>query len=177
MKKEKLFDYKDRKYNVVAYDTDWQKKFLNEAQTIGKIFGSDVQIEHIGSTSVPGMNGKPCIDILVISKDLKIVKEHISDMENVGYSYRGVFVSKDALLFTKIKNNAVEENVHFLPEGHPHIKEMLSLRDYLRNNPDEVSQYSELKKTLKEKYPNDYAQYRKEKDEYMKNLKDRVKKA
>lgn len=171
-----LFDYKDRKYDIVAYDINWKKKFSAESEIIRKIFGSDVQIEHIGSTSVVGMEGKPCIDILVIIENLEIVKGHISDMENVGYLYRGSFIADNSLLFTRIKNNNIETNVHFFPEGHPHIKEMLTLRDYLRSHPEEVSEYSKLKKELYKKYPNDYVEYREAKDEYMKGLKERVKK-
>jgi len=174
MQNQKSFDYKDRKYDICAYDSDWQKRFSNEEENIRKIFGSDTQIEHIGSTSVVGMDGKPCIDILVISKDLDIIKEHISDMEDAGFMYRGFFISNEALLFTRVKDNNIETNVHFFPEGHPHIKEMLTLRDYLRSHPEEVSEYSNLKKRLHEKYPNDYANYRKEKDEYMEGLKERA---
>lgn len=176
MKNQKSFDYKDRKYDVVAYDPNWKKRFLDESQAIRNIFGNDIQIEHVGSTSVVGMEGKSCIDILVIPQNLEIVKEHISDMENAGYIYRGSFISDEALLFTRIKDNNIETNVHFFPEGHPHIKEMLTLRDYLRSHPEEVFEYSELKKNLYEKYPNDYAEYRKEKDEYMEKLKERAKK-
>jgi GrpB-like predicted nucleotidyltransferase (UPF0157 family) len=175
MQNQKSFDYKDRKYNVVNYDINWQKIFTNESEVIRNIFGKDIHIEHIGSTSVIGMEGKPCIDILVIPKNLEIVKEHISDMENVGYTYRGAFVRDDALLFARIEDNALKANIHFYPEGHQQIPEMLAIRDYLRNHPEEVFEYSKLKKNLYEQYPNDYAQYRKAKDEYMEKLIQRVK--
>ena len=175
MKNTKSFDYKDRKYDVVAYDSNWLKRFLDESKIIRKIFGNEIQIEHVGSTSVVGMEGKSCIDILVIPKNLELVKERISDMESVGYLYRGTFIGDNALLFTRIKDGAIETNIHFLPVGHMHINNMLTLRDYLRSHPKEVREYSELKKKLYEKYPNDYAMYRKEKDEYMEKLKERVK--
>ncbi len=173
--KEKL-DYKDRKYNIVDYDIGWQDIFNKEAIIIKNIFIEDVQIEHVGSTSVLGMAGKPCVDILVIFKNPENVKNHIFDMENAGYVYRGNFIRNDAFLFTKIENGEIKVNAHFFPNGHLHIKEMLELRDYLRNNADEVLKYSELKKELYKKYPNDYASYRKEKDEYMDELKKRINK-
>ncbi len=174
MKNQKSFDYKDRKYDVVAYDASWQKRFTDEAGIIRNIFGKDIRIEHVGSTSVPGMEGKPCIDVLVILENLEVVKKHIADMENVGYTYRGAFVRDDALLFAKIEDNVLKANIHFFPEGHPHIQDMLMLRDYLRNNPKEVSEYSTLKRDLYTQYPNDYAEYRKAKDEYMEKLKERA---
>lgn len=175
MDSQKSFDYKDRKYSVMPYDPAWQTRFFTEAEAIRKIFGADINIEHIGSTSVPGMEGKPCIDILVIPKDLEIVKARVADMENAGYIYRGAFVRDDALLFARIEDNSLKASIHFFPEGHSNIPQMLMIRDYLRSHPDEVAGYSNLKKRLYEQYPNDYAEYRKEKDAYMAKLIDRAK--
>lgn len=166
--------YKDRKYDVVSYDSNWPNQFENYALKIRKIFGDDVQIEHIGSTSVFGMDGKPCIDLLVMVKDLKMVEEHISDMENVGFQYAGQFVMESSRLFRVMENNHLLANIHFFPVGHPHNAEMINLRDYLRKHPEEVEVYSNIKKELYSKYKNDYASYRKYKDEYMDGLKKRV---
>jgi len=165
--------YKDRKYDVVPYDSNWSNQFVEYALKIKKIFG-DVQIEHIGSTSVPGMLGKSCIDILVIVQDLKIVEDHVVDMELAGFEYAGQFVVDDSRLFRVMQNNVLLANVHFFPVGHPHNKEMLGLRDYLRVHPKEVNAYSKIKNELYLKYPNDYASYRKYKDEYMEGLKKRA---
>ncbi len=54
--------------------------------------------------------------------------------------------------------------------NHAHAKEMLEVKNYLRNHPEEVKIYSDLKNRLYEKYSNDYAKYRKEKDLYMAKL-------
>lgn len=176
MKDKNLFNYKNRKYDIGAYDARWGKIFVDEANTIKNIFGSSVLIEHIGSTAVPGMTGKSCIDILVIPKDLEIVRGHIPEMEQAGYLYRGAFVKDDALLFAKMEDGTLQTNVHFFPEGHPHIEEMLAVRDYLRNDAREIIEYSELKRKLSQQYPNDYNMYRKKKDEYMEKLTKRAKK-
>lgn len=166
--------YKDRKYDVVPYDQSWPSQFENHASKIRKIFGENIQIEHIGSTSVPGMDGKPCIDVLVMIKDLKIVEDHVSDMEEVGFEYAGQFVMENSRLFRVMKDNTLLANIHFFPIGHPHNGEMIDLRNYLRAHPEEVKSYSELKNELYVKYSNDYASYRKYKDEYMAELKKRV---
>lgn len=168
--------YKDRKYDVVPYDPIWPSQFENYASKIRKIFGDDVQIEHIGSTSVPGMDGKPCIDVLVMVKDLKIVEDHIFDMENVDFQYAGQFVMENSRLFRVMENNHLLANIHFFPIDHPHNAEMINLRDYLRNHPEEVEAYSNIKKELYSKYKDDYASYRKYKDEYMNELKKRISK-
>ncbi|HBV01572.1 MAG TPA: hypothetical protein DEF00_04290 [Candidatus Taylorbacteria bacterium] len=165
--------YKDRKYNVIPYDSDWPEQFEEYASKIKNIFG-DVQIEHIGSTAVPGMSGKPCIDVLVIVKDLKTAERHIRDMEQAEFEYSGPFVTEDSRLFRLIKDNVLYANIHFFPIGHPHNNEMISLRNYLRSHPEETKAYSNIKNELYSKYSNDYASYRKFKDEYMNDLMKRI---
>jgi len=169
------YSYKDRKYNIVPYNPDGVNQFEEYKSKIQKIF-TDIQIEHIGSTAVPGMAGKPCIDILVIVDKLKTVEEHIDDMEQAGFKYAGQFVMENSRLFRVIKDNTLLANVHFFPAGHPHNDEMLGMRNYLRSHSEEVQNYSKIKNELYSKYENDYASYRKYKDEYMNELKKRVQK-
>ncbi len=173
---DKKHSYKDRKYDVVPYDPHWPKRFGGIKTKLDVIFGS-VQIEHIGSTSVPGMAGKPCIDVLVIVSDLQVVENHVSDMEQAGFEYAGPFVTDDSRLFRIMKDNVLLANIHFFPVGHPHNKEMLDLRNYLQSHPEEVEVYSNLKNDLYSKYQNDYASYRKYKDEYMNDLKKTISEA
>lgn len=166
--------HKDRKYNVVAYNPAWPRQFDLYATKIKNIFG-DVQIEHIGSTSVPDMVGKSCIDILVVVGNLRVVEDHINEVVKAGFEYAGQFVMEGSRLFRIIKDNELLVNIHFFQNGHPHIKEMLCLRNYLRTHSEEVKKYSKTKAELWRKYPNDYGLYRKYKDEYMDKLKRRVK--
>ncbi len=166
--------YKDRKYNVVPYDPQWPSQFLEYTKKIRAVFG-DLPIKHIGSTSVPGMSGKPCIDVLVLVENLEIVNTpHIHQMEQAGFEYAGEFVMPNSRLFRVIKDNTLLANIHFFPSQHIHVKEMLDLRDYLRSHPKEVEAYSSIKNDLNKKYSNDYASYRKHKDEYMNGLKERI---
>jgi GrpB-like predicted nucleotidyltransferase (UPF0157 family) len=165
--------YKDRRYEIVSYDNNWPKQFEIYASKIREIFG-DVQIEHVGSTSVPGMSGKSCIDVLVTVQDIDSVVEHIRAMESVGFEYAGQVITKDSYLFRVLKDNEVAANIHVFPVDHLHVIEMLNLRDYLRIHPKEVEDYSNIKKALGDKYSSDYALYRKYKDEYMEKLKVRV---
>jgi len=80
----------------------------------------------------------------------------------------------EARLFAKEENDMRLVNVHVFQKDHPHAQEMLQLRDYLRAHPKDVKEYSDLKFNLAKKYPADYAQYRKYKDEYMKGLKEKM---
>jgi len=164
---ENKHTYKDRKYNVVPYDSQWPHQFELYANKIKNIFGNTIQIEHIGSTAVPGMSGKSCIDVLVIVKNLETVGEHLKEMEQAGFEDAGQFVMKNSRLFRIMQDNSLLANIHFFPKGHPHNEEMINVRDYLRSSPNEVAAYSAMKSELYTKYSGDYAAYRKYKDEYM----------
>ncbi|MFA5413015.1 MAG: GrpB family protein [Patescibacteria group bacterium] len=170
--------YQNRRYTITLYDPDWKKNFENEVKIIQPIFaGKALQIEHIGSTSVPGLAGKPTIDILVLVNDVSEIDGLNKKMEDIGYKVLGEYVMPGAQLFVKEKNDVRLVNLHVFQKDHSHVKEMLQLRDYLRVHPEDVKEYSDLKFELAEKYPNDYAQYRKYKDEYMERLKDKVRKS
>ena len=66
-------------------------------------------------------------------------------MEASGYEYAGDFVMPGAILFRKMDGNILLSNVHVFKRNHPHVHEMIQLRDYLRETPCEVEAYSDLK--------------------------------
>ncbi len=172
MKNDK-YSYKDRKYGIVSYDPNWVHAFESLRKKIQLIFG-DVSIEHIGSTAVPNMSGKPCIDVLVMIDNLDSIEHHIDEMREKGFEYVGELVVEDSRLFRVMEENISLANIHFFPKDHPHNSEMLAMRDYLRSHPEEVEAYSQLKENLYAKYSDEYALYRKEKDEYMNELMKRI---
>ncbi|HAU07761.1 MAG: hypothetical protein UW46_C0004G0054 [Candidatus Yanofskybacteria bacterium GW2011_GWF1_44_227] len=170
-------NYAGRKYEVVAYDPEWPKLFELEASRLRLTFGEDaLMIEHIGSTSVPGLDSKPTVDILITVKDIATVESHVLDMESIGYKHLGEYVKPGTHLFVKERPDNADRlfNVHVFPSDHPHVQDMLKLRDYFRTHPEEVTKYMNLKRELFEKYPDDYGQYRRFKDEYMEELKKRI---
>lgn len=168
--------YATRKYEVVPYDFNWPSQFEKYAAKIQAIFGDTVEIEHIGSTAVPSLSGKPCIDILVILKDKQIddVEKYVEAMEQAGFEYAGQFVMENSRLFRVMNGSEVSANIHIFPKGHPHNKEMLDMRDYLRTHEEAAAAYAKLKEDLNARYPNDYAIYRQHKDVYMAELKQLV---
>lgn len=167
--------YTHRKYSIVSYDQKWKESFLNEAKILSSIFGnSAVAIEHIGSTAVPGLAGKPTIDILVLVDDFSIVSGLSKQMESKGYRDLGEYVMPGARLFIKEVDNTRLFNIHVFQKDHPHVAEMLGLRNYFISHPEQVKEYSQLKLDLVKRYPDDYGLYRKYKDEWMEELKQRV---
>ena len=69
-------EYKNRKYSVEPYNPEWRKAFETEVKFLRPIFSDKaISIEHIGSTAVPGLAGKPTIDILITVEKIEIADE------------------------------------------------------------------------------------------------------
>lgn len=166
-----LTSHTDRKYTIEEYRPEWKTTFDTEADRIRRVFGDDIiAIEHVGSTSVPGMAGKPCIDMDVVIKDISRIAAHEQQLEKLGYEALGELVAKNAFFFGKEKNNARIFNLDVMEVSHSELKKTVAVRDYLRAHPDEVKGYSDLKRALFDEYANDYGSYRRRKDIYMKSL-------
>lgn len=168
--------YKNRKYTVEQYNPEWKNRFETEAKTLRSIFSDKaLLIEHVGSTAVSGLAGKPTIDILIIVKKIEIADELSGKIESVGYKSLGDYINKGSRLFAKEEQDARLVNLHVFESTHPHVGEMLNLRNYFKIHPEAVEEYSKLKFDLADKYPNDYGQYRKYKDEWMDKLNQSLK--
>ena len=167
-------DNSSRNFVVMDYDTKWVKTFLKEKEVLEKIYTNALSIEHIGSTSVIGMAGKPLIDILIIVENLLEVSKNIDQMIDSNFVHYGNLLNKDGELFVKEVNGEKLVNVHIYHKDNPHVEEMLLVRNYLQNHTEEVKNYSNLKKELKQKYSDNYPMYRKLKNEYMEKLKERA---
>lgn len=153
----------------------WAKKFSDEAARIKEVFGDDAfEIQHIGSTAVPGLAAKPTIDILVIVRNIGVVDKHIPRMVALGYKSMGAFIAEETHMFEKEVDGERIFIVHVFEQQHPHTRDMIKLRDYLINNSTEAAAYAECKRQLKEQYPDDYLSYRREKNVYITALMERV---
>lgn len=65
-----------RKVEVVPYNPIWETKFKEEATKLERLFeGEVVAIHHIGSTSVPGLDAKPIIDIMPVVRDIERIDD------------------------------------------------------------------------------------------------------
>src|SRR3989344_4721156 len=68
-------------------------KFAEEAKVLNSIFGmSAIKIEHVGSTAVPGLSGKPIIDVLILVEDVAIADALNQKMESAGFKALGEYV-------------------------------------------------------------------------------------
>lgn len=128
------------------YDPDWSVRFEQERERIGGVFdGRAVAIEHIGSTSVPGLAAKPIVDVLVGLRELGLTDGQISAMEALGYEYLGEHGLPGRLFFKKEPRT---HHVHVVEHGGYHWERQLVFRDALRSDPEERRRYDEFKRRL-----------------------------
>lgn len=164
--------YKNRKYTIEQYNPEWKRQFETETEILRPIFSDrSISTEHIGSTAVSGLAGKPTVDILITIEKIEIADRLSEKIESVGYKALGDYINQGSRLFVKERDGERLVNLHVFEANHPHVGDMINLRDYFQSHPQVVEEYSKLKFDLVKKYPDNYGLYRKYKDEWMENLK------
>ena len=133
---------------VVEYDPRWPSLYEADRSAIASALGPLVRgIEHVGSTSVPGLSAKPTIDILlgVEADDLdKIVEPLVA----IGYEYNPdweISVPMRRFLRRLKLDNTHTHHLHAVPYGSEFWTRHVRFRDYLRAHPEKAREYGELK--------------------------------
>jgi GrpB-like predicted nucleotidyltransferase (UPF0157 family) len=131
---------------VADYDPAWPGLFQREADRIRAVLGQRVvQLEHVGSTSVPGLAAKPIIDILLVVPDSGDEPAYVPDLEAAGY----VLVIREAEWQHRVlKGPDTNVNLHVHSPGSPEIQRYLSFRDRLRSDPADRERYQRVKREL-----------------------------
>lgn len=155
-----------------AHNILWADLFKQEAEILADIIGDNmVNINHIGSTSIPGIMAKPIIDILPEVKDIAKLDLLTSAMEQAGYEAHGEFGLIGRRYFTKTDLDGKRlVNVHCYQTGNPEIKGHLLFKEYMLEHPEEATEYSELKEKLAIQFPDDIDAYCNGKDLFVKNI-------
>jgi GrpB-like predicted nucleotidyltransferase (UPF0157 family) len=144
---------------VCDYDMQWPYLFSRIESELREQLGASVlAIEHVGSTSVPGLAAKPIIDIEVVissSYQFPSVKERL---ERFGYIHRGPCGVPDREVFRCVIDLPFHHLYVSEMDARP-LKEHLLFRNALRQNPELVSEYAELNRALADQYRHDREAY------------------
>lgn len=141
------------------YDDRWPALFKREKNRISKILKDRaLMIEHIGSTSVPGLTAKPIIDILLVVEDAGKEELYVNDLCEHGYILR--IKEPDFENHHMFKGPDTDINLHVFSKGSKEIEKYLLFRNYLRHHDDARQLYEDTKKELAKKtwkYVQNYA--------------------
>lgn len=151
-----------RKYFMSDYDPNWPIKFESIKKLIQEAFGDKaLSIDHVGSTSIPGMKAKPIIDALVIVENVHDLADETQRMVDLGYEWGSNYIAPDTLIFFKTAPDGSKlENIHICHRHEPKTKQFLIMRDFFRAFPEKAKAYSDLKFANAAKHPDDYPAYR-----------------
>jgi GrpB-like predicted nucleotidyltransferase (UPF0157 family) len=143
---------------VAGYDPDWPRQFGRRRDRLAAALGAAaVRIEHVGSTSVPGLAAKPVIDVQVSVTDISDEESYVPAIESAGFVLRS---REDARRFFRPPAAAPREaQVHVCQAGGPWERDHLLFRDYLRARPDARDRYGELKRELAARWHDDRIAY------------------
>ena len=144
---------------VVDYDPEWPRLFQREAGRVQTALGDQVvSIEHVGSTSVPGLAAKPRIDMLLVVADSADESAYVPALEAAGYVLH--IREPDWYEHRMFNGPDIAVNLHVLSLGCPEIERMLLFRDWLRDNSSDRQLYERTKRELARrdwKYVQNYA--------------------
>lgn len=149
------------------HNDKWAEMFQAEAKELRKFFGDlALSIEHVGSTSIPGIMAKPLVDIQVGLRQLSDFEKVRAKFEKEPYSVKPD-PSPDEQLVRKGPEESRFFLIHICAVDSDRFKNTLLFRDYMRSHPDKAREYEELKKTLAAKYPDNRPMYTASKNDFI----------
>jgi GrpB-like predicted nucleotidyltransferase (UPF0157 family) len=144
---------------LVDYDPTWSHLFVRESKRINSALGGNaLSVEHVGSTSVPGLVAKPIIDIVLVVANSADESSYVPALEKAGYVL-GIREPEwhEHRMF---KGPDTTINLHVFSRGDDEVGRMLIFRDWLRESSADRDFYLATKRELAQqnwKYVQNYA--------------------
>jgi GrpB-like predicted nucleotidyltransferase (UPF0157 family) len=155
---------------IIEYNASWPAQFSAERDILQTALAQWLvgDIEHIGSTAVPGLAAKPVIDIMAPVASLEASRGAIAAAESVGYCFYP-YKPDDMHWFCKPSPELRTHHLHLVPLGSRTWVERLAFRDALRQNPALAHEYATLKRRLAQDFANDREAYTEAKAPFIQN--------
>jgi GrpB-like predicted nucleotidyltransferase (UPF0157 family) len=133
--------------HLAPYDSNWATQYDSIAARIRMALAERVvQLEHVGSTSVPGLAAKPTIDVVLAVLDSADESSYVQDLTTQGFELRirepGWFEHR------MLRSMETRANVHVFSSGCDEIARMIAFRDWLRTHDDDRQRYEQKKREL-----------------------------
>ena len=148
-----------RTYALASYDPSWPARFQAEAARIRAALGElAVAVDHVGSTSVPGLAAKPIVDIQVSVRSMMPRTAYVEPLRALGYRW-SLDPWSDEHEYFSTEDGSAAFHIHVCPPGSEWERRHLAFRDWLRAHPDDAAAYERLKRRLAERHPRDILAY------------------
>jgi len=146
---------------VEKYDPAWGRDFEKiRNELCGALDGLFVSIEHVGSTSVPGLSAKPVIDIDVVIEDYGVFPQVVEALGCIGYEHEGDLgiAGREAFRYSG-KEHLKTHHLYVCPRDSAELRRHVAFRDYLRAHPEAAEEYGRVKTEGAAMYPDDIDGY------------------
>lgn len=144
---------------LLPYQPAWAEKFDQEKERLSKVFGAKaLAIEHIGSTSIPGLSSKPIVDIAVLIEKAEEGDEFVASLKELGYWYDEPSSSGERHFFRKGHPTEFHLSIAYKDKGGFWERQIL-FRDYLRKHDNLRDEYAQLKDSLLQNDPTGKGSY------------------
>jgi GrpB-like predicted nucleotidyltransferase (UPF0157 family) len=128
------------------YDPEWPLRYALERQIRAALGAKVLQLEHVGSTAVPGLSAKPVIDIVLAVSDSSEEPSYAPALEALGYVLK--IREPDWFMHRLLKTPDADVNLHVFSKGCEEIKRLLAFRDWLRSHEADRKLYERTKQDL-----------------------------
>lgn len=160
---------------IVDYDPSWPAQFAEIARRVRAACadGPPITIEHVGSTSIPGLAAKPVIDLNVVVSARGDVPNAIARLAELGYVHEGDkgVPGREAFLWSP---GTRRHHLYLCLCDNTEHRRHVAFRDYLRENPDEAQRYEALKRDLAARFRDDRTAYSEGKTEFVEAMLEKV---
>ena len=150
-----------KRVEVVPYEPAWPVRFEEVRQhLLSFLAGQDVRVEHVGSTSVPGLAAKPILDIDIVLQNTADFAEVKALLEANGYYHVGDLgiTGREAFKYDN-KPQLMSHHLYVLSADSEELKRHLTFRDWLRSHPQDREAYAQVKLAAAQQFPDDIGAY------------------
>lgn len=154
---------------IVRYNPRWTVAYQQEKELITAALKQEIiDIQHIGSTFIPGLSAKPIIDILVAVPQLAAAEKYSSKLQKINYQYIYYAENVDRLFFRK--GTPRTYHVHIVEYASWTYWRHILFRDYLIAHPQTAQQYEQLKREMAIKFKVDREAYTESKTQFIQSI-------
>ena len=162
---------------LVPYENEWAIEFEKEKDRLKNVLGDyALDIQHVGSTSIPGIVCKPILDIAVAVKNLEVLEELIPILTNAGYDVKNSIEDKEEILARKGSPECRTHYIHIEVLNGEFWKHHILFRDYMLKHPEAVAMYEKIKKDSFSLYKDDRKKYTESKHNFIREILEKAEK-
>lgn len=165
---------------VEDYNPEWAQTFAElRAIYLNSLQDLIISIEHVGSTSVPGLAAKPVIDIDIVIESQNQLMPVIENLKTLGYHHVGDLGITGREAFKRLSDLTPEDgslriwpkhNLYVCQQDSISLQNHVLLRNFLLTNYEQAKEYSQLKRQLATQYPEDIDKYIEGKTSFIINI-------